>query len=377
MSRLIAGTVLLSLSLAPLPADDKPAAKSGRAERLKAIQDEFTKARDDMGKAIRAGTLKPNADGDYPEWAELQKRFAKRTRELIDADPADAIALDALVFCLDDLGAGEAEPGLYQLVLKHHVASEKIDPLLRRRSAPVDFLRAVAAQSPHAKIRLWANYHLAENLYADGKPKDAEPLLEALGRDPVAKDQGGYGSGTLADTAGRLLFEIRRLSVGQEIPEIDGTDLDGKPLKLSGSRGKVTLLVFWATWCGPCMAMVPHERALAERYAGRPFAIIGVNGDTLPDENFRLQSADGKTIDDTARVKAAVEKHKITWRSFRNGQFGVGANWNVRAWPTVYLIDQRGIIRGKWKGDPGEKELDAAVEKLVKAAEAEPNKADK
>jgi hypothetical protein len=45
--------------------------------------------------------------------------------------------------------------------------------------------------------------------------------------------------------------------------------------------------------------------------------------------------------------------------------------WNVRSWPTVYLIDHRGIIRGKWKGDPGEKELDVAVEKVVKAAEAE------
>jgi hypothetical protein len=67
----------------------------------------------------------------------------------------------------------------------------------------------------------------------------------------------------------------------------------------------------------------------------------------------------------------------MTWRSFRSGQHGLAAEWDVRSWPTEYLIDHRGIIRGKWKGDPGEKELDAAVEKLVKTAEAEKDKAGK
>jgi thiol-disulfide isomerase/thioredoxin len=375
MGRLIAVTVLTALTLARLPADDTPPGNAGRADRLKAIRDKHAKAREELGKAIRAGTIKPNADGDYPGWTDLLKRCTKQARAVIDADPADAVGLDALVFCLSDLGAGEFEPDLYQLVLKHHAASEKIDPLLRLRSTPAEFLRAVAARSPHAKVRLWANYHLAENLYRSGNPKDAEPLLEAVQHDAGAKDLGGYVMGTLADTAGRLLFEVRRLNVGQEAPEIAGPDLDGQPLKLSESRGKVTLLVFWATWCGPCMAMVPHERALAERYAGKPFAIVGVNGDTLPMKDFNVTGPDGKPIDHTARVKGALEKHKITWRSFRNGQFGVGPEWNVRSWPTVYLIDHRGVIRGKWRGDPGERELDAAVEMLVADAAAEPNKA--
>jgi thiol-disulfide isomerase/thioredoxin len=305
------------------------------------------------------------------------KRFAKPARELIDADPADAVALDALLFSLNELEVGDIDPGLYQVALEHHVASEKIDPLIGARSAPVDFLRGVAAQSPHEKIRLWANYHLAENRYAAGKPSEAEPLLEALKSNATAKELGGYTLGTLADTAGRLLFEIRRLNVGQEVPEVTGPDLDGTPLKLSEFRGKVTLVVFWATWCGPCMAMVPHERALAERYAGKPFAIVGVNGDILRDPNFTVTGADGKVIDHTERVKAAVDKNKITWRSFRNGVLHtIASEWNVRSWPTVYLVDHRGIIRGKWKGDPGAKDLDAAVEKLVNVAEAEKDQAD-
>lgn len=347
----------------------KPSAGPSRADRLKAIRDAYTKERDKFSKAIRAGKIKEDADGKYPGWADILERYAKSARKLIDEDPADAVGCDALVFCIAELGSGgyAADPALFRLLREHHAASEKIGRVLG--SAPTDFLREITAKSPHANIRLWANYHLAEKLYAAGKAKEAEPLLEAVSRDEEAKKIGGYVVGTLADTANRLLFEIRRLNVGQKIPEIDWTDLDGKPMKLSESRGKVTLLVFWATWCMPCMKMVPHERALAERYAGKPFVIVGVNGDTLPDKNFKMTDASGKTIDDTAKVKGAVEKHKISWRSFRNGQFTIALHWNVRAWPTIFLIDHRGIIRGKWKGDPGEKTLDTAIEELVKLAE--------
>ena len=92
---------------------------------------------------------------------------------------------------------------------------------------------------------------------------------------------------------------------------------------------------------------------MAERYAGKPFVIVGVNGDLLTIENFKLIGPDGKVRDGTATVKAAVEKHKMTWRSFRNDKGGLPTNvsiareWNVRSWPTLYLIDHRGIIRSK------------------------------
>lgn len=357
--------------------DDQPAPSSPRADRLKAIQDEFQKANAEIAKAIQSGNMKPNENGDYPEWLKLVKKTLKPARELIDADPTDLVALDALIFCLNDLGAGETDPDLYQLVVKHHAASEKVDPLLRRQFAPADFLRSIAAKTPHAKIRVWANYHLADKLYADGKAKEAEKLAEALQTDETAKDLGGYGTGTLADGARRLLFEIRHLSVGQEAPEASGNDIDNKPMKLSDSRGKVTLVVFWAIWCKPCMEMVPHERALYRRFAGKPFTIVGVNGDMMPDEKFKVTTADGKVIDNSAAVHAAIEKNGMEWKSFRNGSFGVASDWNVRSWPTIYLIDHRGIIRGKWKGEPTEKELDAAVEKLVKAAESDKEKAEK
>ena len=52
--------------------------------------------------------------------------------------------------------------------------------------------------------------------------------------------------------------------------------------------GKVVVLVFWGSWCGPCMAAVPHERQLVERFKGRPFVVVGVNSDEDREKALRV-----------------------------------------------------------------------------------------
>jgi hypothetical protein len=90
-------------------------ADPSRVDCLQSIQAEYAKAREDFGNAIRAGTIKPNDDGEYPGLAEVTKRFAKPVRELIDADPADAVALDALLFSLNELGRAISIPAYTKL----------------------------------------------------------------------------------------------------------------------------------------------------------------------------------------------------------------------------------------------------------------------
>ena len=78
------------------------------------------------------------------------------------------------------------------------------------------------------------------------------------------------------------------------------------------------------------MAMVPDERKLAERMVGKPFALIGVNSDKDP-----------------AKVKEVVAREKITWPSFRDGRISgrIATDWKVDSWPTIYLLDRKGVIR--------------------------------
>ena len=96
--------------------------------------------------------------------------------------------------------------------------------------------------------------------------------------------------------------------------------------------------------------MYPHERSLVKRLEGQPFALIGVNSDT-----------------DKDKLKERMAKEHITWRSFWNGPKGtdgpISRAWNVRGWPTIYVLDAKGVIR--FKGVRGEA-MDKAVDELLK-----------
>ena len=365
MTRLaVAALLMFAAGFAPLAAGDEPPT---RAKRLETLRAEFEQAGVDFRRDIRNGKIKPDADGRYAQWAEMVGRFSTPARDLALENPGDATGLEVLLFSLTQLGAEDAD--LYALVLKHHPASKAIDRLVRVPGAPDEFRRAVAETSPDPVVRLWAKYHLAESLADASKSQEAVTILEALGRSGWTHLIGGYSSGTMADSVRRLSFAVRDLAVGQVAPDLSGPDLDEQPLKLSDSRGKVTLVVFWATWCGPCMNMVPHERKLLEAYAGRPFAIVGVNGDNIPAKGSKITDNNGKDINAGPAVREAMAKLKMTWPSFHPGYQEIAEQWGVRNWPTIYLLDHDGVIRHKWKGDPGAKELDAAVEKLVRVAE--------
>lgn len=65
-----------------------------------------------------------------------------------------------------------------------------------------------------------------------------------------------------------------------------------------------------------------------------------------------------------------MDKEKLTWRSFADSRHTICDTWNLVGTPTLYLVDAKGIIRNKWLGSPGEKVLDAALERLLQEAEA-------
>jgi len=94
--------------------------------------------------------------------------------------------------------------------------------------------------------------------------------------------------------------------------------------------------------------MIPHERSLVKRLEGELFALIGVNTD-----------------DDRDMVKSRSKQEQVTWRSFYDGRSGnITGTWKVNGFPTLYVIDHKGMIRHVFLGDPGEK-LTQAVDQLL------------
>ena len=100
--------------------------------------------------------------------------------------------------------------------------------------------------------------------------------------------------------------------------------------------------------------MYPHERSLVKRLEKEPFVLVGMNSDESPEV-----------------FKAAAERESITWPCFFDGggtDGPIATKWGVRGWPTIYVLDHKGVIRAK--GVRGE-QMDQAVEKLLKELEAE------
>src|ERR1035437_8573460 len=94
--------------------------------------------------------------------------------------------------------------------------------------------------------------------------------------------------------------------------------------------------------------MIPHERSLVKRLEGKPFALLGINSD-----------------EDRFEIKRTCKHAEITWRSWFDGgstHGPIATAWNVQLWPTIYVLDAKGVIRYK---DVDEEALDRAVDALL------------
>ena len=115
--------------------------------------------------------------------------------------------------------------------------------------------------------------------------------------------------------------------VGSVAPDITLPNAKGVSTSLSSLKGKVVLIDFWASWCGPCRRSMPDLRALYKKYKDKGFEIYGISLDDNP-----------------VNWKRAVFEDGIKWLQVSDAKGEVAGKWEVNFIPNTYLIDKEGKV---------------------------------
>jgi peroxiredoxin len=324
----------------------------------------------------------------------------------LELDNWPSFCRDSLLFCFYASAKSRESKGLARLALAQYLHSKamRADGARKIEGRPTythdDLVRADGTLYTEKEVMPDGDYayllHLkhcdvnylraeAERLYEEviAEYSDVpyvtarDRMLEALLRQPAPKwngqaltDEGrrrleagiARRRSTLGHVAEARLDDWHNLAVGKTAPEIKGVDVHGKSLTLSDYRGKVVALVFWGTWCGPCMREIPREKALVKRMKGRPFAMLGVNTDGDVSVVRKVMDAQGVAWPNWHDAEPRVEQRELV-----TTHGPIAKLYHVRGYPTVYVIDGKGTIRSK---DSIGTQLDQLVEKLVVEQEA-------
>ena len=357
-----------------------------RNERFKAACESYRESCMEWVDALRSVGTDEKRKASLLKSLPSLERAAGYAAQVIVADPTDAISFDAMTWLLPYLDQAEVTAVLAEvtspkkgdpaqkvdvvsLLVTHHVNNPKLVLAIRnieRQTPAVDkFLRSLMEKSASAEIRGVAAYWLAgfflevtENMELSSAHREAasavaQSLLLKAASEKDAADVRIGKTRKLGPATANALQGLRVLGIGKPLSDVAGNTVAGPSARLSDYKGKVLVIDVWATWCPPCRALIPHLKEITAHYAKKPFALVGISAD-----------AEKETVVDFLEAK------KLPWPQWWDGDDGpVAKALGVRFYPTLLLVDHKGIIRYKNVHDA--EKLKELIAKLVAEAEAD------
>lgn len=141
------------------------------------------------------------------------------------------------------------------------------------------------------------------------------------------------------ESLARHRFTIENLTPGRVAPNIVGTDTEGVEFALEDYRGKVVALIFSGQWCGPCRAEYPYQRAMLDVFDEDDVALLGVNSDA------KLETIVQAKEDEGLAYRTWWDGHSQPDAYMVAAEGPIATEWGVQGWPTIYVIDDEGVIR--------------------------------
>jgi cytochrome c biogenesis protein CcmG/thiol:disulfide interchange protein DsbE len=139
-------------------------------------------------------------------------------------------------------------------------------------------------------------------------------------------------------------------SLGMAAPDFTLPKLDGGTVQLAGQRGRVVIVNFWASWCGPCVNETPRLVAWYQQHHDSGLVVLGV---------------DSLYLDSRASVADFVHKSKVSYPILLDGEGDVSKQWRAQQLPRSYVVDRSGVIRFMRIGELTNDDLTAQVLPLL------------
>jgi thiol-disulfide isomerase/thioredoxin len=317
-----------------------------------------------------ASTPPPAAD-DYhsnPKFVDALKdaKRLENSRQMIFAPAAykkaNKLAGGKCTECLKGLYQSSMKIGEYKDAEAASAQMQALATLPKdKSSAAVDRGQAVLAQGgDKPKPAQLQSAHAAFEEATTLNPKNATAMfydgktLALMGKMEEARTQfqqclSCVSPNDPARSRAEHFAENPELSTHKMAPPLVVTALDGSKFNLDEMGGRVVLIDFWATWCGPCNAELPHMQQIAREFAGQPLVIISVSWDS-----------------DETKWKDFVQKHEMTWVQYRDADHKLSEQFGVDAIPHYFTIDSDGVLTAEMMGSGSD--VEGKLKKLIKRA---------